>query len=228
MYSGRGTDDQVVAEILQRLKISKGWFVDVGANDGIAESNTLGLVRSGWNGVLIEGDPNTFHSLCLNMRNENLVQLVNKWVSCEHGDDLGTILFDCGVPSEFDMLSIDVDGLDYWIWNSLTFFYPKVVVIEYNSHFEPQESMAVAYDPNHRRQQDRYYGASAKALCDLATCRGYTLVFYTECLNLFFVRNDLAKLFEPFSVSEIKKIEMHPEGKKKMIEVSQSHGGGKP
>jgi hypothetical protein len=97
------------------------------------------------------------------------------------------------VPADFDLLSIDIDGNDYWVWNALDRFEPRVVIVEYNVFFMPMTAKTIAYNPNHIWDKDHYglyHGASLAAFDRLARSKGYTLV-YTEpyCPNAIFVRD---------------------------------------
>lgn len=102
-----------------------------------------------------------------------------------------------GIFGEIDLLSIDIDGNDYWVWKAMTAIRPRVVVIEYNSSFGPDRSVTVAYDPSFRRYEKHpsglYYGASLQALNKLAAQKGYFLAGCDSAgVNAFFVRDDLA------------------------------------
>ena len=104
---------------------------------------------------------------------------------------MDSILGETSIPREFDLLSIDIDGNDYWVWKSLSKYKPKVVVVEYNSNFTAAEAKTIKYRFDHRWDETMYYGASAAALVKLADAKGYSLVGYTRKLNLFFVANEL-------------------------------------
>ena len=91
------------------------------------------------------------------------------------------------------MLSIDVDGQDYWIWEAIESFRPRVLVIEYNSSLDPRQRLVQPDEPGHSWDGSEYYGASLGALQALGDRKGYRLV-HTELsgVNAFFVRADLA------------------------------------
>jgi hypothetical protein len=97
------------------------------------------------------------------------------------------------VPVELDVLSIDVDGNDYWIWRALMAYSPRIVVIEYNAHWPADVRWVQPYDPERTWQGTDNFGASLGALRSLGTEKGYRLV-HTELTgtNAFFVRSDLA------------------------------------
>jgi hypothetical protein len=98
-----------------------------------------------------------------------------------------------GVPLEPDVVSIDVDGNDYWIWRALERFRPRVVVIEYNGALDPGSRQVMPYTPGFRWDHTSGYGAGLGALEALGEEKGYVLV-HTELagVNAFFVRRELA------------------------------------
>jgi len=216
IYSADG-EDGIIEEIMRRLCVPKGWFVEFGARDGISLSNTWRLAELGWHGVYIECDPQWFPKLKENCASNPRLRCVNAKVD-NKDNVLDKVLYPYAVPTDFDLLSIDIDGHDYWVWKACQMT-PKVVVIEYNSHFEPTESKSIPDDPNYRYSCNQHYGASARALYNLGKEKGYTLVAYNNLLNLFFVRNDLASPFEEFDVMRIPKAVHKDPSPFKMIDV---------
>jgi hypothetical protein len=112
-----------------------------------------------------------------------------------------------GVPQNFDLLSIDLDGNDFWVWRAIE-SRPRVVVIEYNSAYGPYERKTIPYDPYHLSSPTDYFGASLLALHELGQRKGYTLVhceragvnaFFiaNECLPAGFARQPLAMIYRP-------------------------------
>ena len=118
---------------------------------------------------------------------------VEAMVTCENINDL---VRDNGCAGDIDLLSIDIDGNDIWIWNSISACRPRVVVIEYNALFGADRAVAVPYDPGFDRHTGTghiYYGASPAAMTEMGKRKGYRLVVTEpEGVNAFFVRDDLA------------------------------------
>lgn len=103
------------------------------------------------------------------------------------------------VPKEFDLLSIDIDGNDYWVWNAIKNYFPRVVIMEYNACIPYAPAVTVPYEPSFSWDKTEYYGASLSAMVQLAKEKNYTLIDTDSCgVNAFFVRNDLLK---PFKIS---------------------------
>ena len=186
-------EDGVIAEIMRRIGVSHGTFVEFGIESG-AEGNCVYLAEArGWSGLFIEGDSDHFARLEGRYRDRDRIQTVRAMVGPENINDL---IREAGLADALDLLSIDIDGNDYWVWESVDVVRPRVVCIEYNAHVAPGVRAVQPYDPNAHWNGSSYYGASIAALEDLGHRKGYTLV-HTELagVNAFFVRNDYASAF---------------------------------
>ena len=108
-------------------------------------------------------------------------------------DNINSLFTKYHVPFEFDLLSIDIDGNDLWVWNSIEpRWRPRVVVIEYNSSVGPSVCLTIPYDAAFYWDGTTYFGSSLQALSVLAELRGYTLVACdSRGVNAFFVRTNL-------------------------------------
>ena len=189
VFSQNG-EDGVLAEILRRMGVGGGGFVEFGVQDG-TEGNTVFLAQVlGWAGVYLEADEAGFAALERRWAASTGVRTVHAAVE---PDTVEALFAAAGVPEEPDVVSIDVDGNDYWIWQALTRFRPRVVVIEYNGALDPASRRVMPYSPGYRWDHTSGYGASLGALEDLGAEKGYRLV-HTELagVNAFFVREDLA------------------------------------
>jgi hypothetical protein len=218
----QGGEDGILESLFLHLGIHIGWFVEFGASDGVSLSNTRCLLYKGWRGIYIEADEKKMFTLRLNTidyYNRNQVYIVNKKVTRERNDtNINSILSSTPIPKDFDLISIDVDGNDYWIWKALEYD-PKVVVIEYNPSFKQDIPLSVKYNRNLSWQGTDYYGATSSALINLGKKKGYSLVAFTEGLNLIFVKNELAGQFEKVNQSEIKMKRFFPHDKRRMVRV---------
>lgn len=217
IYSQSG-EDGILLKIFDTLKIDFGWFCEFGAGDGKNIANSRIFQEKEWSGVLIEGDDIRFNDLIKdpNMINENGFYPINAYISCEPGEKIDELLASTPIPKDFDLLSIDIDGNDLWVWKSLENYRPKVVIIEYNSHFTVDKSVTIKYDRNHRFSYDNYYGANAGALIKLAEEKGYELIAFTTGLNLVFID----KKYNKFQIIDPSDIKLHigwPPSNKEMI-----------
>lgn len=196
VYSQNG-EDGVVAELLKRLGITKGWFCEFGAWDGRYGSNCYSLLlREQWSGVMIEGVPARFKLLQqLAGRFAGRLHAIETFVSHDAGssETLDRVLARTPIPHEFELLSIDIDGFDYQVWSSLEHYRPAIVIIEINSSFPPGRERV--------HGEDGQQGTTFSAMLKLGQRKGYTLVAHTG--NMIFVRDELVgKLGLPVSELE--------------------------
>jgi hypothetical protein len=181
-------EDGIIENILKTLPDTDKWCVEFGAWDGIKLSNTYNLIKSkGYKSVLIEADKAKFKALQRNMSPYEAI-LVNEFVEFSGKNTLDCILAKTPIPKDFDFLSIDIDGNDYWILASLCQYRPKVICIEYNP------SIPNVVDYVQPRDFSVSRGSSPSALCRLAKEKSYELVATTRC-NLFFVEKSYYELF---------------------------------
>ncbi len=209
VYSQNG-EDGILLYLFSRIGTTDRRFVEFGIGDG-SECNTANLALTfGWRGLLLEADPSLaarareFYAGRPTLRTSSL-QIENVRVE---PDTIDEVLGRFGVQSELDLLSIDIDGNDYWVWKAADAISPRVVAIEYNASFGPSRAVTVPY----RRGFDRYaehasgyyHGASLRALDELARRKGYLLAGCdSRGSNAFFVREDAAAgRIEPVSVED--------------------------
>lgn len=183
VYSQYG-EDGILEALFSALGIESGYCIEFGADDGLRGSNTFSLVSRGWGGLMIEPASNAFCELQHTMKDRANIACRQSFVTLQGPTTLDALLDDAGAPADPDLLSIDVDGLDYHIWRSLQRYSPKVVVIEFNPSI-----------PNHLEfvqapRETVVQGSSIRSLTLLAQERGYELVAVTEN-NGIFVREDL-------------------------------------
>jgi hypothetical protein len=185
IFSQNG-EDGILEEVLSRLKSQiplTNWCVEFGAWDGIYLSNTAHLIKNlSFNAVLIEGDKRKAKEIKVNLPKSNVIA-VNKYVDFDGNESLDSILQTTPIPTDFDFLSIDIDGADFHIFKSLEHYSPKIVCIEFN----PQIPVGVEFiqERSFRVKQ----GSSATSISNLAKSKGYELIAITNC-NLIFIRNE--------------------------------------
>jgi hypothetical protein len=191
--SSQNGEDGIIAEIFRRIGTTNQAFVEFGSSNG-TENNTSLLLRQGWSGLWMDADSAAINEAKARYRDEiadGRLIVLEAFISAENIEDL----FRQGkVPEEFDLLSIDIDRNDYYVWERLTHYRPRVVVIEYNAVVPPAMSWKIAYDPNAFGWTSfgNGNGASLKALEELGAKKGYRLVGCDLCgVNAFFVREDL-------------------------------------
>lgn len=193
--NSQGAEDGMIEEVFKRLGIVVGTFVDIGSWDGIYLSNTRRLYEKGWKGIYFEGN----NDKCIQLSRNS----VNSTVFCQFVDkNIKDLLKSIEIQEDFDFLNIDIDGNDYWVWEAIE-HQPKLVCVEYNSNFHPTECKSIAYDPNFRFCQTRYFGASAGAMNKLAKQKDYSLIGCSDGLNLLFIHNNFVDKFKVLDINEI-------------------------
>lgn len=173
VYSQNG-EDGIIEYIFSKIKTTNKYFVEIGAGNG-TENNSRYLKSKGWIGLQIDAlkAPGIkAHYVTA----ENIESLLRKYKT----------------PTTFDLLSIDIDGNDYWVWKAITSYHPRVVVVEYNASIPPHQSVTIPYNPQFSWDGSTFFGASLKALTKLAQSKGYQLVgTTTNGVNAFFVQQEL-------------------------------------
>jgi len=193
VYSQNG-EDGILEFIFARIGTTNRTFVEFGIQDG-RECNTANLsLRHGWSGLLMEADEEFADRAREFYRGElganaDRVRIRRELVTTENIDRL---LEDEGITGVIDLLSIDIDGSDLWVWEAISAIQPRVVVIEYNASFGPSLSVTTPYDAAFARFDKHpsgiYHGASLTALAKSARKRGYWLVgCESRGVNAFFV-----------------------------------------
>ena len=183
-------EDGVLAEILRRIGAESRFFVEFGVESG-REGNCVYLADvAGWDGLFMEAGDRMYRALERKYAAQDRVRTICAMVSAENIEQL---LAQAGAPQQPDLLSIDVDGQDYWIWEAIDSYRPRIVVVEYNSSLDPRRRLVQPADPGHVWDGTDYYGASLGALESLAERKDYRLV-HTELsgVNAFFVARELA------------------------------------
>lgn len=173
-------EDGILAAVFDKISATSRYCVDVGAADGVLFSNVRQFIEYGWTGTLIECDADRFEKLSNDLGQREGIQCVNAKVETHGENSLDNILERAGVPEEFDLLSIDIDGQDYYIWNSLLHYRPRVVVIEYEPDVDP-----MFIPPLNGPGQ-----AGWNATTYVAAARGYLCICKTRT-NLICVRKDI-------------------------------------
>lgn len=181
-------EDGIIAQIFEVIGTKSKVVVEFGAWDGFLFSNTAALWATdlSWKGILIEGDSERYQELVKNTRAYDVIPL-NAWVGIKKEDCLEAILHANGINFEVDLLSIDVDGNDYHIFNSLKKLRPRVVVCEYNP------TIPIFYDVYAPYSKDNNFGQSVGALKRIGEKKGYKLVALTMTNAIFVIEDEFDK-----------------------------------
>lgn len=179
-------EDGIIQAILEEIGTTNRVCVEFGALDGITD-NTFLLKLTGFEVIGINGEART-------------PNVHEAWLTAENCND---IFKELNVPKEFDVMSVDVDFNDYYIWKALD-YRPRLLIMEYNASIPPTESRVVRYEPERTWNGTNYFGASLLALDNLCKNKGYTLVYCESMgVNAFWVRTDcMTENLEPLLVEE--------------------------
>ena len=187
-------EDGIIQYLVENLKIQDRRFVEFGVQD-YKESNTRYLlVHNNWSGLVIDSDEENVKKI----QNDEIYWRYNLKAICSFvtAENINDILFSQNIKGEIGLLSIDIDGNDYWVWKAISCIEPSIVICEYNHRFGKEDAVTIPYDSDFRREKAHYsniyYGASISALNLLAKQKEYTLVAGNlNGNNLFFVKSSL-------------------------------------
>jgi hypothetical protein len=203
VYS-QNDEDGIIAEIFRRIGTTNRTFVEFGVETG-AECNSAKLLVEGWRGLWIESNAASAAAIRRDFApfigdgklvvQESLVTAAN----------INALIGQGGFSGEIDLLSIDIDHNDYWVWKAINAVDARVVVIEYNATLRPPMALVVPYRADAQWDGSNHYGASLEALVRLAAAKNYRLVGCSIAgVNAFFVRADLCadRFLEPATAQE--------------------------
>jgi hypothetical protein len=189
-------EDGIIQYLINTIPIQNRSFIEFGTQF-YTESNTrFLLMNNNWTGLAIDGGKRYVDYI----RHDETVYRWHNLTAVQEfitAENINEIFERNGFVGDIGLMSIDVDGIDYWLWNAVQVVQPRIVICEYNSVFGSEEAITVPYNPGFQRRKahysDLYFGASLPALCHLAEGKGYNFVgCTTEGVNAFFVRKDAA------------------------------------
>lgn len=172
--------------------------VELCAGDGI-QNNTANLVlHHDWDALMVDGDADLIAKGKLFFAGHAETDrvpptLAAEWITT---NNVNEIIARYGYHNEVDLLSLDMDGVDYWILEAIQLT-PRVIVLEYNNKIPPNLAITVPYAPNFTAaggalKGNGFFGASLGAFDKLLKDRGYRLVGANRHnTNAFFLRNDV-------------------------------------
>ena len=194
--TSQNNEDGIINYIFKKLKVFQPNFVEIGLD--YYENNSLALLRKANKGLFIDGDNKKIFLL------KNILKIVypfkkfsfvSEFINKKNINLLISQTF--RNDEEIDFMSIDVDGIDYYLLEEVS-FYPKLICIEYNFWYGKNVKCSVPYNENFRwKMGSLYSGASLLALNDLLNSKGYHLIALDSgCVNAFFIRDDLKENFK--------------------------------
>ena len=188
-YRSQNEEDGLLLALFKRIGTTDRRCVEIGC--GLNGGNSGFLVQEcGWTGLMVDANHSKIETIKVRFAGHAVTANKHRITR----ENVNGVLETHGFTGELDFLSLDIDGVDYWVWEALTACSPRVVAIEYNWLFGPERAVTIPYDPDFSMGASgtrSYRGASLAAFANLARRKGYRLVA-TERVNAFFLRNDIA------------------------------------
>jgi hypothetical protein len=188
-------EDGIIEWLVTHVPLPNTRFVEFGVGNFYEANCRFLLLNRNWKGLVMDSSTEYMTGL----RNDAIywkhdLTAAPAFVSVEN---INGLISDHGFTGPLGILSIDIDGNDYWIWKAITCVDPAIVICEYNPIFGDTHAISIPYDAHFTRfaghSSGLYFGCSIAALRSLAEQRGYTFVgTNSNGINAFFVRNDLA------------------------------------
>ncbi|NHN25613.1 hypothetical protein FIA58_007980 [Flavobacterium jejuense] len=205
VFSQRG-EDGVIQYLINKIDIPNKIFVEFGV-ETYTESNTrFLLINNNWSGLIIDGDKNNINFIKKDYIYWKYdITVKESFITKEN---INQIISEYTKEKDIGVLSVDIDGNDYWIWKEIECIKPRIVICEYNSVFGDKMRVTVPYNENFIRTKehysDLYFGASLAAFCELAESKGYDFIGTTRAgVNAYFVRKDLSLPFKKLCTNSI-------------------------
>jgi hypothetical protein len=186
-------EDGIIQHLVRSLDIPRKYFVEFGVQDYREANTRFLLVNNNWSGLVIDSSAANVERITKDMIYWAYdLTPVEAFVT---RDNINELLRKNAVTGEIGLLSIDIDGNDFWVWQAIEVISPVIVVIEYNYRFGQQAAVTIPYKEKFDRSKTDhapiYFGASLQALCWLAKRKGYVFVgCSSNGVNAFFVRRD--------------------------------------
>ena len=201
VFSQRG-EDGVIQYLINKIEIPNKIFVEFGV-ETYTESNTrFLLLNNNWKGLILDGDK------------KNIDYIKNDFIYWKYNitaiqsfitkDNINKLIQNYTNLEDIGLLSVDIDGNDYWVFEAIDCIKPRIIVCEYNSVFGDEKKLSIPYNESFTRSNEHYselyFGASLNAFCHLADLKGYDFVGTTKAgVNAYFVRKDLSSPFKKYN-----------------------------
>ena len=199
-------EDGIIQYLVSKIDIPNKVFVEFGVENYLESNTRFLMMNDNWSGLVIDGSKsniNFIKSDDIYWRHE--LTAVESFIT---KDNINEIISSNVKVEDIGILSVDIDGNDYWVYNAIDCVNPRILICEYNNIFGSEHPVTVPYNPSFVRRNahhsDLYFGASLKAFYNIAKERGYTFVGTNSAgMNAFFVRNDLASPFKAVTPEDV-------------------------
>jgi len=205
-------EDGIILYVLSMIGMKTKRVVELSCGDGTECMSTNLILNHGYSGFLFEGNPKRASKALKFFAAQkdciaNIPIIQQTWVTREN---INNLLLEIGAVGEVDLLSLDIDGNDYWIWEAITEISPRLCVFETHNLIPGDLSLSIPYEPNFNawiKDGDEQYfrSASLLAMKKLSESKGYRMIgAHKHGFNVFFLRNDIApEIFPEVSIQAI-------------------------
>lgn len=190
----QSNEDGLIQYLINQIEIPNKTFIEFGVEDYTECNTKFLLMHNNWSGLIMDGSKaniNKFKRKSTYWRHD--IEAINVFIT---KDNINELISKRGFDEEIGILSIDIDGNDYWVWEAIEGIRPCIVICEYNPIYGPDISVSVPYQSDFFRTRahysNLYWGGSLRAYADLGKKKGYKLICTNKMRqNAFFVREDI-------------------------------------
>lgn len=204
VYSQWG-DDGIIQYLINNIEISNKTFIEFGVENYLEANTRFLLINNNWTGLVLDGSLENINYI----KSDDVFWKYNLHVKQAFitKDNINDLLKDIPFEKEVGILSIDIDGNDYWVWDAITEVEADIVIIEYNSCFGENKPWTIPYDPKFVRKRKfpdmNYFGVSLLSLCDLGATKGYSFVgCNSNGNNAYFVKTSKLGKIKPLTCEQ--------------------------
>jgi hypothetical protein len=197
-------DDGIIQYLISKIDIPNKTFVEFGVENYTEANTRFLLVNNNWKGLVIDGNQKNIDYI----KSDQLSTLYQLYSKCAFitKDNINDLIAEMGFEQDLGLLSVDIDGNDYWVWKAIEVVKPIIVVSEYNADFGTTNPWTIPYQSDFVIGTNfpvSYWGASLLSLCDLSEEKGYSFIgCNSQGNNAYFVRNDKLGSFKKLSCEE--------------------------
>lgn len=199
-------DDGIIQYLVSHLDISNKTFIEFGVENYIESNTRFLLINNNWKGYVLDGSSENIKYIKNDFDISWAYELHAEcaFIDCEN---INSLIEKSGFDNEVGLLSVDIDGNDYWVWKAINCISPIIVIVEYNSIFGKNTQWTIPYDPHFIRKDKHssclYAGASLKAFVELGKEKGYNFIgCNSKGNNAYFLRKDKCGDFKTKTIDE--------------------------
>lgn len=216
-------EDGLIQYLISKVKTVNQVFVEFGI-ENYEESNTKFLImHDKWKGLVMDSSAKNISYLkkC-NMYWKHNLTAIEAFITPEN---INQLISENGIEGDIALLSVDIDGNDYYVWDAITCISPGIVICEVNPYFGYKEALVMPYTETFNRTDahysNLYWGGSIRALYNLGRKKGYKMVCANSSgSNIFFVREDLMSDLKEVSPEDVWKEPMYRESRNENGELT--------